>query len=183
MSSLYFSFVGGVGTLLVSPAANIIEQVNSTQAQDFRIYNTYTDVNNYERFVLSWSQVTNEIVFGTQASGTGANRTMSFMVGGSRRWQMNPSGNFICAMDNTYDIGLSAASRPRTGYFATSLLAPYVRTSTAYTVATLPAAGTAGAGARAYVTDANATTYLSIVAGGGANIVPVFSDGTNWKIG
>ena len=51
------------------------------------------------------------------------------------------------------------------------------------TVAALVAAATAGAGARAVVTDANATTFHSIVAGGGANTVPVFSDGTNWRIG
>ena len=51
------------------------------------------------------------------------------------------------------------------------------------TVATLPAAGTAGAGARAFVTDANATTFASVVAGGGANKLPVYSDGTNWRIG
>lgn len=51
------------------------------------------------------------------------------------------------------------------------------------TVAALPAAATAGKGARAYVTDANATTFLSIVAGGGANEVPVVSNGTNWLIG
>ena len=50
------------------------------------------------------------------------------------------------------------------------------------TVATLPAA--AGlAGFRAFVTDANATTFASIVAGGGANGVPVYCDGTNWRIG
>jgi hypothetical protein len=53
---------------------------------------------------------------------------------------------------------------------------------TAYTVATLPAAASF-AGGTAYVTDANATTFLSTVAGGGANIVPVFSNGTNWLIG
>lgn len=53
----------------------------------------------------------------------------------------------------------------------------------ALTVGTLPAAATAGAGARAFVTDANATTFLSTVAGGGANAVPVVSDGTNWLIG
>ena len=52
-----------------------------------------------------------------------------------------------------------------------------------YTVATLPAAATAGAGAMAWVTDATATTFLSTVAGGGANKVPVSSDGTNWLIG
>ena len=56
-------------------------------------------------------------------------------------------------------------------------------TTTSTTVAGLPSAATAGAGARAMVTNANATTFNSIVAGGGANIVPVFSDGTNWRIG
>lgn len=54
---------------------------------------------------------------------------------------------------------------------------------TSYTVANLPAAATAGATARAYVTDANATTFASVVAGGGANAVPVYSDGTDWRIG
>ena len=49
-----------------------------------------------------------------------------------------------------------------------------------YTVAGLPA-GTQGD--RAMVTDANATTFLSTVAGGGANVVPVSYDGTNWVIG
>jgi hypothetical protein len=58
----------------------------------------------------------------------------------------------------------------------------YVKT-TAKTVATLPVASTAGAGARSFVTDATATTFLSTVAGGGANPVPVVSDGTNWLIG
>jgi len=53
----------------------------------------------------------------------------------------------------------------------------------AYTVATLPTAANAGAAARAYVTDASATTFASVVASGGANKVPVYSNGTNWLIG
>lgn len=50
-------------------------------------------------------------------------------------------------------------------------------------VGSLPAASSANAGSRAVVTDANATTFNSVVAAGGSNKVPVFSDGTNWKIG
>jgi hypothetical protein len=38
-------------------------------------------------------------------------------------------------------------------------------------------------GMRAIVTNANATTFHSVVAAGGANVVPVFYDGTNWRIG
>ena len=55
--------------------------------------------------------------------------------------------------------------------------------TTVYTVATLPSAATSGVGARSFVSDANATTFASIVAAGGANNVPVYSDGTNWRIG
>jgi hypothetical protein len=50
------------------------------------------------------------------------------------------------------------------------------------TVATL-AAATIGAGARSFVSDATAATFNSIVTGGGTNAVPVFSDGTSWRIG
>lgn len=50
-------------------------------------------------------------------------------------------------------------------------------------VSALPAAATVGAGTRGFVNDANATTFASVVAGGGANTVPVYSDGTNWLIG
>jgi hypothetical protein len=49
-----------------------------------------------------------------------------------------------------------------------------------YTVATLPASPAAGD--RAHVTDATATTFMSTVVGSGANTVPVFYDGANWKI-
>jgi hypothetical protein len=52
-----------------------------------------------------------------------------------------------------------------------------------YTVATLPSAVTAGAGARSFVTDATGPTFGATVAGGGAVNVPVYSDGTNWKVG
>lgn len=53
------------------------------------------------------------------------------------------------------------------------------------TVANLTAAATAGKGALAFVTDATQTAILGLglaVVGGGANNVPVYSDGTNWLI-
>jgi hypothetical protein len=54
---------------------------------------------------------------------------------------------------------------------------------TNYTVATLPSATTSGVGARSFVTDASAPTFGATVAGGGAVATPVYSDGTNWKVG
>jgi len=54
---------------------------------------------------------------------------------------------------------------------------------TNYTVATLPSAATSGAGARSFVTDALTPTFGATVVTGGAVAVPVYSDGTNWKVG
>lgn len=53
----------------------------------------------------------------------------------------------------------------------------------AVAVASLQTCNAAAKGTRSFVTDANATTFLSTVAGGGANNVPVVCDGTNWVIG
>ena len=55
--------------------------------------------------------------------------------------------------------------------------------TTPVVVGSLPAAATAGAGARAFVSDANDTAFNAVVAGAGANNLPVFSDGTAWRIG
>ncbi len=55
--------------------------------------------------------------------------------------------------------------------------------TTPVAVGSLPAASAGLTGARMFVTDASATTFASIVANGGANKVPVYCDGTNWRIG
>lgn len=81
------------------------------------------------------------------------------------------------ANDGQGDAGLIPFQKVNTNF--TDLYSRYKP----LTVATLPAAATAGAGATYFVTDATATTFASIVAGGAANGVPVYSDGTNWRIG
>jgi hypothetical protein len=66
--------------------------------------------------------------------------------------------------------------------FTSFTVTSYIKTSPV-TFANLPSAVTAGAGARAYVTDSNTATFNATIAGGGANSVPAVSDGTNWKVG
>ncbi len=80
--------------------------------------------------------------------------------------------------DNSVTLGTSSE--------AWSDVQAYRVTTRPRTVAQLPAAGTAGAGARAFVTDSNVAAsgnFGAVVAGSGANGVPVYSDGTNWRIG
>jgi hypothetical protein len=55
--------------------------------------------------------------------------------------------------------------------------------TTTKTFATLPAAATIGAGARSFISDANTATFGSQVTSGGANAVPVWTNGTNWYVG
>lgn len=82
----------------------------------------------------------------------------------------------------TVDNAAIGGTTPSTGKFTTLEATSYSKTD-ATTVAGLPSAATAGKGARSFVTDATATTFLSVVSGGGANNVPVVSNGTNWLIG
>lgn len=199
-----FSFSSNVAgadaadVILARDNSNILALRNGTNAQTFNVYNTYTDASNYERAALYWSG--NSFNIDTLGAGTGAtNRALNISAGGGlylnagAGWSIsfNQKGvatyatiganGFLFGTDNTYDIGAAAASRPRYVYAGTRVDAPTLRTATAYTVATLPTAGTAGR--RAYVTDATAPTFLGTLTGGGAVVTPVFDNGTAWVAG
>lgn len=128
------------------------------------------------------------------------NNTAAFSAGGTALMSIN--GNAVVNR-STYPMGWAAGADPvvapdtafsrlsagvvglgtgAQGSVAGQLYSQTLRTQQV-AVASLPSAATAGAGARSFVTDANATTFLSTVAAGGANKVPVVSDGTNWLIG
>ena len=69
-------------------------------------------------------------------------------------------------------------------YFGTiDNLAAQFCLSGVYEVATLPGAANLGVGARAFVIDSSVSTFGTTVAGGGSVKVPVYSDGTDWKVG
>lgn len=80
------------------------------------------------------------------------------------------TNNQVLTADSTQALGLKWA----TPAVVPAFVAPGL-------VSALPLAGTQGR--RGMVTDATVTTFASIVAGTGSNIVPVYDDGTNWRIG
>jgi hypothetical protein len=84
------------------------------------------------------------------------------------------NNEFARMSDSTNTFELSRAN--------SKIVSPIVRT-TPVTVSALPSAATAGAGARAFVTDANSITFNASAVGGGGNNMPVFSNGTGWFIG
>lgn len=125
-----------------------------------------------------------------------ASNTISFSVNGTERWEMLSSvfrarsdislGFTSGAASASADTGVSrvAAGVIGCGTGASASVAGQCYGATLRTgqttVAGLPAAATAGAGARAYVTDAVACTFLTAVTGTGSTKCPVVSDGTNW---
>lgn len=175
---------------LFRDAANVFAQRNGTNAQAFRVYNTYTDGSNYEYGGTAWvSSIF--YLFNDGAAGTStANKAMrlrsggilQFGTNGTDRWQIGASdGHLTAVADNTYDIGASAATRPRNVY-----IAGFIRTaavSLASLSASIATAVAAGIGGRAYITDGNVPVVFTTVAGGGTTPVTVYSDGTQWRAG
>lgn len=112
---------------LFRDAVNTLALRNGTNAQAFRMYETYTDASNYSRLGIQATGTTFDI-YGQQA-GTGVARAFRFGTNNSPQWQVSTSGHLLTVTNNTYDIGdLAAAGRPATIYAATRVTAP------AYTV-------------------------------------------------
>lgn len=77
LGSLNWTNAGADGTLdlrLLRDAAGSLAQCNSTNAQTFNIYNTYTDASNYERGFMKWNS--NVLEIGAEAAGTGTKRNL-----------------------------------------------------------------------------------------------------------
>lgn len=129
-----------------------------------------------------------------QVSGGG------LLLFGGRSYFTSPANSVLCMFNNAgtdfgrLQFGGTTSSFPSIKRSSTLLQARLaddsaysgfeastLRTATAYTVATLPAAGTAGR--RAYVTDATAPTFLGALTGGGSVVCPVFDNGTAWVAG
>jgi len=115
-------------------------------------------------------------------TGIGFSAGSNFASGSNNTFIGNAAAPSSTTVSNEVTIGNSSVTLMRAPGLTLTVGLKWINNGT-QTVAALVAAGTAGAGARAVVTDASATTFHSIVAGGGANVVPVFSDGTDWRIG
>jgi hypothetical protein len=130
--------VGGNDLIILRDAANILAQRNGTNAQTFRVYNTFTDASNYERGVFDWTTQPNALTIGTQQAGSGTARSLRlstqgdanllFVTNSVTRFDVSSLGlrataNLIWTTDNTFDIGATGANRPRSIYAAADILA------------------------------------------------------------
>jgi hypothetical protein len=65
--------------ILFRDGAGALAQRNTTNAQTFRLYNTFTDASNYERGFFRWSS--NVLEIGAEAAGTGTQRQLRLPLG------------------------------------------------------------------------------------------------------
>jgi hypothetical protein len=101
---------GGAGTaidtfLIRDRQANTWGQRNGTNAQTFRLYNTYTDTNNYERHTHSWSGDVLNIA--NEAAGSGTLRSIAFSANGATS---TPPVTFT---GTWFTGGLAATTKPQ----------------------------------------------------------------------
>jgi hypothetical protein len=82
--------VGSTDVVLGRDAANVLAQRNDTNAQEFRLYNTYTDSSNYERGGIRWNS--NELQLVTDNAGTGSQRNIRIGIASSPRLFITQSG-------------------------------------------------------------------------------------------
>ena len=84
---------GTVSLFLFRDANNTLAQRNGLNAQESRIYSTYTDAANYERFFIKTNVgSTSATQIGLSAAGTGQNRSLEFVAGGSTRMTLTSGG-------------------------------------------------------------------------------------------
>jgi hypothetical protein len=180
----------GTVTASENTTANTLAQRNGTNAQTFRVYNTYTDASNYERLNVGWEASGSLISFTAAGTGNsaqtirissngailniGSSGGFVFGSAGANWWSIPSSGNLTASTDNTYDIGAVSATRPRSVYAGTS-----ITPGRGVTVAGLPTPST---GMIARVTDALAPAIGTTVAGGGAAYALVNYNGANWTV-
>ncbi len=260
----------------------------TTQAQNLRVYNTWTDASNYERGILDWATTANRLTLGMQKAGTGASRLIdfaagnanstltldltvdyvtNFLAGSSQSIALTPASNAFVyiskggsttggteaislnsqsgignistsryidlsiSMGGNFDEtaaknisisaqsmsssnvnflvggnvniagGTGAVSTTSTGHggnvyldggqgygtgihgnVITGNTRGFLLTATVLT-SNLPTPVAALKGARSFVSNASAATFASTFNSGGANNVPVYCDGTNWRVG
>lgn len=185
------SFTGQ--TLLFSDAGFLI---GGSAASPRINLSTTVGVVNRTDFGYGWSSSNNALTGDTaiyrDAAGIVAQRTgasaQSFRIYNTYTDASNYERGMISwqTSSNRLTIGAQAAGtgtlRPVDAVGVWNFGSPPVTPS--FTVATLPAAP--GTGARAMATDASLGLTAgvgTVVSGGGANVVPVHYDGTNWRIG
>ena len=166
ISQTFSGNVSFAGSFTSSGSATINSSfTNSTSINSNATTATLTmgGTSNTGTITLGQSTVSQTVNISNGATASGSTKTLNIGTGG------------LTGSTTAIAIGSTAGT-------STTTINGILKQQT-YTVATLPSAATSGTGARSFVTDALAPAFGATVVTGGAVAVPVYSDGTNWKVG
>jgi hypothetical protein len=149
--------------LLSRDAAGVLAQRNGTNAQGFRLYNTYTDASNYERLGIRWAS--NILTISNENAGTGSSRNMQV---GDSSTNMFFDGNGLTATGGRLTPGSDdGVTLGHTNRGWRRLYVGYTNTATVGAVTINKAAGrvnVAAAGSSIVVTNSYATAAAKVFA-------------------
>ena len=112
-----FSVGKGAGAIF---GTNLIEQRNSTNPQEFRLYNTFTDASNFERGFMKWNS--NVLEIGTERDGTGSARNVNIISGDRIAFFRTGQGSpptFRHRLSNVLDIFIGSSPNPHYSFNTT----------------------------------------------------------------
>jgi hypothetical protein len=89
--------------ILARDAANTLALRNGTNAQAFRVYNTFTDASNYERGFFQWSS--NILRIGAENAGTGSSRAVEIFAAGAVALRAATDGSLSGGSFSSADSG------------------------------------------------------------------------------
>ena len=162
---------GSSDLFLYRDAANTLALRNGTSGQVLRVYNTFTDVNNYERAYIGWAA--NRLVIGNEKAGTGASRGVTLQSqsdiliqvnGTTNGWGIGATPHIVPSANNSYDLG-STSYTIRTGYFGAT-------NSTSTVSGALVVTGGAGIGQDVFIGG-------NLTVGGAVNLYGAINTATN----
>jgi hypothetical protein len=164
--------------------SDLVSLRNISNTDPITIVTDYNDSAYVWRFGEDGSfQIPGDTTVAGQITGTSGSGTLVLVA--------EPESNTYIQLNDTVDsiIAVSANLEIRTNTSGTNKVWVFGQTGEmtfpVLTVADLSSIGTT-AGKRVFVNDSNLVAignFGEIVAGGGANTVPVYSDGSNWRIG
>ena len=110
------------GSVLNAGGANIVSLSNLANAQSLRVYNT-TDGTNAEWLSIDWTTLANFATLNVTKSGTGAQRSLLFAIGGAFKWIIDSglNGALRPGVDNGIDFG-TGVQRIRDAYFGRNIV-------------------------------------------------------------
>lgn len=163
-----------IDSILLRDSANALAQYNGTNAQAYRLYNTFTSSTNYERFTIDWQTNPNTCVIATSAAGAGSVRGMEFRIGSTTLMSMPSAGNIV-TVGSTAGGYLHFSSSTIAGGFGGSIAGRPV----------LNMAGGQGSSIIATVGGIVGTDCFGVSPAGGqanTNMLGVFSSNTSYTI-